>query len=144
MSRLAVLAFVVAAAACGGKSKPATSTVEHADHMQGKGDHGALPPTVAAFHDKLSPLWHAEPGAARVESTCGANGELDQLLEDVEQAGAPEGVDAAAWGERVTALRTSWSALGDDCVGNGSKDFDAKFGAAHDDFHALIELLPKT
>lgn len=146
MKRLAVVALFVVAA-CGGKSK--TSSVEHADpmmHTDGDGmmkdGHPAMPPAVDAFHQNLMPLWHADAGPARVTATCEKTGEMDQQLEEVENAGAPEGVDAAAWSDKVTGLRTAWAALADDCVSSDGANFDATFGAAHDAFHALIALLP--
>ncbi|MEZ4401150.1 MAG: hypothetical protein R3B06_14085 [Kofleriaceae bacterium] len=147
MKRLAVVALFVVAA-CGGKSK--TSSVEHADpmmHADGDGmmkeGHPTMPPAVNAFHDNLAPLWHAEAGPQRVTDACGKSGEMDQQLEEVEGAGAPEGVDAAAWTDKVTGLRTAWAAFSDDCVSTEGANFDATFGAAHDAFHALIALLPK-
>lgn len=143
MKRLAFVALV-AVAACGGKAK--TGSVEHVDTMDHaqhqEGDHPTMPAAVAAFHEQLSPLWHAPPGPERTERTCGDAGSMDQQLEEVEQAGAPEGVDAAAWGERVTALRGAWTQLSEDCMQVDGENFETKFAAAHEAFHALIELLP--
>ena len=142
MSRLLVLAFVVAALGCGGKSKPATSTVEHADHMEGKDHHAGQPAEVAAFHDRLAPLWHAEANQARTDGTCGAIGDFEQLLGNLERAAAPETVDAVAWGERLGALRESIGAMGEDCANNQAGAFEAKFETVHNSYHALIEHLP--
>ena len=52
------------------------------------------------------------------------------------------GVDAAAWNAHVTALQTAWTQLQEDCEQHDQENFDEKFTAAHDAFHALIELLP--
>lgn len=137
-------ALALALAACGGKARTGTvehvDTMAHAEHEAGEGDVD-LPPTVAAFHDHLAPLWHMAAGAARTEKTCGDSGSLDLMLEDIEQAGAPDGVDAATWMARLGELRARWSALAEDCV-SGPTDFEARFAAAHDAFHALIALLP--
>lgn len=143
MKRLAFAALVVVVA-CGGK--PKTGQVEHVDTMahaeHKEGDHPTMPDAVAAFHEKLSPLWHAAPGAERTSNTCGEAEVMGMQLEQVATAGAPAGVDAAAWGERVTALQAAWTQLGEDCAQHDAEDFEAKFTAAHDAFHRLIELLP--
>lgn len=147
MKRSLLFVSLLLAAACGGKSPPATTSstateTEHPGHGDGKPAH-AFPAEVGAFHDKLSPLWHAEAGTARVEATCGASGELDQLAEDVQNAAPPAGVDAAAWGAHVTSMRDAVSKLGDDCVATQGAAFDANFETVHNAFHALIDLLPK-
>lgn len=128
--------------ACGGKSAPATTSAAATGGEAGAMPAHQFPAEVAAFHDKLSPLWHSEVGPARVEATCTASGELDQLLEDVQNAAAPAGVDAAAWAERVTALRAAMSTLAEDCVATSGAALDGNFTALHDAFHALIALLP--
>lgn len=146
MKRSILLVSLLVAGACGGKSPPATtaSTTEpaHPGHGDGKPEH-AFPAEVGAFHDKLSPLWHAEAGAARTEATCGASGELDQLAEDVQNAAPPAAVDGATWSEHVAQLRGALSRLADDCAATQGASIDANFEAVHDAFHALIDLLPK-
>ncbi|MBK9034207.1 MAG: hypothetical protein IPL61_23585 [Myxococcales bacterium] len=143
MKRLAFVALV-AVAACGGKSK--TGSVEHVDTMDHaqphEGDHPAMPAAVAAFHEQLSPLWHAPAGPERTERTCGDAGSMDQLLEEVEQAGAPANVEATEWDGRVTALRVAWTLLADDCTATNGANFEEKFTTVHDTFHELIGLLP--
>ncbi|MBP8809867.1 MAG: hypothetical protein KBG48_08235 [Kofleriaceae bacterium] len=146
MSRLAVVSLFVLAAACGGK--PKTGSVEHAapmgpDHAgRHEGGHPTMPAEVHGFHERLSPLWHAEAGAQRTADTCAAVAGMDEQLVAAETAAAPEGVDAAAWQARLGELRTQWGLLGADCAENQAGDFTARFTAAHDAFHALIELLP--
>ncbi len=143
---LAISSILLAVAACGGKATPATSTTtsEHAggEHAAGGHEHD-FPAEVAAFHDKLSPLWHADPGAARTDSTCTATGELDQLAEGVQNAAAPANVDSAAWSQKVTELREALTRLGEGCLGTDHTSFDADFTAVHDAFHHLIALLPQ-
>ena len=140
MSRFVILAFVVAAFGCS-KSKPATSTVEHSDEMHAD-EHAGQPAAVVAFHDKLSPLWHAAPGQARTTDTCGAIGDFNARLDGLDQAEVPAGVDAVAWSERIGGLRTSVGEMGEDCANNQAGAFEAKFETVHNSFHALIELLP--
>lgn len=140
-----LLASAVAAlllAACGPKAQPALATKEHSDEMHHA--HPAMPPAVARFHDKLSPLWHAPKSAERIGDTCGAAADMDVLLADVEAAGPAAGTDPTAWGLAVTDLRASWSALREDCTNNDAAGFEDLFRAAHDRFHSLIELLPKS
>ena len=66
MKKIAASLFVaVIAAGCGGKAKPATSggDVAAADEHQGQHtaeEHPVMPAELQAFHDVLSPLWHAE------------------------------------------------------------------------------------
>lgn len=140
--RFSPFAFVLAAlvAGCGGKSAPATSTIEHSDSMHD--EHAGMPADVTRFHDELAPLYHAAPGPDRVEAACGAMGDFNELIGNLEQAPPPADVDAVAWGERVGELRGSIGAFGIDCVENDRKEFDARFETLHDSFHALIELLP--
>lgn len=141
MTRVALaLALAAAVAACGGKSAPKTSTVVHSDEMHAQ--HDGLPPEVAAFHDRLAPLYHAEPGKARTEETCAAVPDFNALVDNLGRAPAPPTVDATAWGEHVGTLRGSVGELAADC-GNGAAGFDAKFETLHDSFHALIEMLPE-
>lgn len=145
MKRLALLALLVAA--CGGKSKtPETAPADpaaaahDAEHKQG--EHPALPPGLVSFHEKLSALWHAEPGPQRATDTCGETELMAQQLDHVNEAGLPAGLDEAAWNEHLTALQAAWTQLQEDCEQHDQENFEAKFTAAHDAFHALIELLP--
>jgi hypothetical protein len=148
MTRIVLLSSIVlAAAACGGSSKPAATEPASGGGAMGagggEGEHEHhFPARVTAFHDRLAPLWHADPGDARTDGTCAATGELDQLGEDLQNAAAPDGVDATAWSEKIDGLRTAVSHLGDNCVAGQLATFDADFTAVHDAFHHLIELLP--
>jgi len=142
MTRFLALALVVTLAACGGKSAPATSTVAHSDEMHAEHRESGLPPEVNAFHDRFAPLYHATPGPERTKNTCDAQLDFDLLLASVDRAGPPADVDAVAWAERIEEVRTAAAELGQDCIENDARGFDAKLEALHDSFHALIELLP--
>lgn len=145
MLRFLAFTLLLSLAACGPKAQPALSTREHADEMHGEHhDHAAMPPAVARFHEKLSPLWHAPKSADRVGNACSATAELDLLLADVEAEGPPAGVDPTSWGTAVADLRGAWATFRDDCTNNDAAEFENAFGLAHDRFHALVELLPKS
>jgi hypothetical protein len=77
-----------------------------------EGGHPTMPAEVHGFHERLSPLWHAEAGAQRTADTCAAVASMDEQLVAAETAAAPEGVDAAAWQARLGELRTQWGLLG--------------------------------
>ncbi|MCE9578477.1 MAG: hypothetical protein K8W52_35450 [Deltaproteobacteria bacterium] len=143
MKRFALIAVVVAA--CGGKSKaPETAPADpaaHAEHHE-EGGEPALPPGLVSFHEKLSQLWHAAPGPQRATDTCGETELMAQQLDHVNEGGLPAGLDEAAWNEHLTALQAAWTQLQEDCEQHDQENFEAKFSAAHDAFHALIALLP--
>jgi hypothetical protein len=146
MKRLAMIALVVVAA-CGGKSvppaaAPAAPAAAAAHHEEG--GEPTLPPGLNAFHEKLGPLWHAAPGPQRQSDTCGETEMMAQQLDHVNDDGLPTGVAATAWNDHLTALQGAWAQLQEDCDQHDGANFDAKFSAAHDAFHALIELLPAT
>lgn len=147
MMRTVLFAIAVAAAvaACGGKSKPATSTVssQPAGNPGDEHEH-SFPAEMGAFHDKLAPLWHADEGQPRVAETCAATGELDALAAGVKNGAVPAGVDPAKYGERADALIASIVKLSAACGSPDRATFDADFGGVHSAFHALIELLPAT
>lgn len=155
---IAYLAASLALAACGGADKstpgaeePASAAQagapEHAEHGE-QAEHGGhahrFPPAVDAFHAVLAPLWHAEPGPARVADTCQGVGELESKAQAIQTAPMPESLTAdqePAWREAGQTLLTSIDALETACNADGRPDFDASFIAAHDAFHGLVDLL---
>jgi hypothetical protein len=144
-SILFAIAVVAAAAACGGKSKPAESSASSQPAGNpGEGHEHSFPAEMGAFHDKLAPLWHADSGQARIEETCTATGELDALAHGVKSGAVPAGADPAKYGERADALIASVVKLSAACGSADRATFDADFGGVHSAFHALIELLPAT
>lgn len=140
-----VLISATGAAACGGTSKPATSTstTEPAGNPSG-GHHHSFPAEMGAFHDKLAPLWHADSGQARMDQTCTATGELDELAHEVQDAAPPAGADAGKWSERSAVLTESIVKLSAACGDPTRATFEADFQSVHSAFHGLIELLPTT
>jgi hypothetical protein len=148
MMRTVLFSLAVAlVAACGGKSKPATTTTtatEPAGNPSEAEHEHAFPAEVGAFHDKLAPLWHDENKDARVDATCTATGELDALAANIINAPAPAGVDAAAWSGKATELQESITKLSAACGDPARATFETDFESVHNAFHHLIELMPAT
>jgi hypothetical protein len=145
MMRTVLFTLAVAfVAACGGKSKPATTTTSTEPAGNPTEHEHAFPAEVGAFHDKLAPLWHDENKQARIDATCTATGELDALAANIRQAPAPAGVDAAAWSAKATELQESITKLSAACGDPQRATFEADFESVHDAFHHLIELMPTT
>jgi hypothetical protein len=127
---LSLVATLAALAACGGApAAPATPTGaeagehRHHDH-DGKGkehDDSAQPAPVRAFHEALAPLWHADKGPERVVKTC---------------AQAPA-LKAKAEATSDADLVAATAALVAECDKAGRPDFEARFAAVHERFHAL-------
>ncbi len=103
--------------ACGGKH-------EHGDE-EGREHHeeSALPAPLREFHDVLGPLWHSEKGPDRVTKTCAAAGTLHDK--------------ATATGD--AELVTATTDLQTECAKDGRPDFEARFTAVHEKFHAAAK-----
>ena len=143
--RTILFTMILAVAACGGSSKTDTEEpggaepIAHEGEKHEEGGHPELTAEMHAFHDVLAPLWHSE-APDRQDKTCENAGEMLALGEKIQDAPNP-GADSAAWGEAVKTLMLSIVKLMDECKAGG--DFEANFGAVHDAFHGLMELLPK-
>lgn len=96
---------------------------------------------VKAYHDVLSPLWHAPKDDARVANTCDAAADLVTKAGAIEAEPVPAaaGDNGDAWKAAAGALTASSKQLAALCAAD-RKDFDATFTALHEAFHALIEL----
>lgn len=160
MNTMRMLGLVLASSlvvGCGGSDTPAPAAPApapvapeaeaHEGHETQEGHEGEeahehnFPAEVTAFHDVLSPNWHAEPGDERTEATCRAIGDMRARAVAITAAAAPAGVDATAWSEAASGLVSSVDALGVACNAKGRPDFDATFTALHDQFHVLVELV---
>lgn len=91
----------------------------HAEH----GDHEKLPAPLKEFHSVLSPLWHAEKGAARTDKTCAEAKNLEQKAEATGNA------------DLIKATK----ALAEECAKEGRAEFETRFHAVHESFHAAIK-----
>lgn len=147
--------FVVALslAACGGTQESGSCGRECPGHGAGGesecgghgGEHGmgaegeaALPPTLAAFHETVAPVWHSEPGAGRATLACNAAAQLRERAGAVQSGEPPAGADAAAWTPATGALVTSTDALVAACTAQGA-DVEVKLTAVHEAFHGLVQ-----
>lgn len=145
--RTILFTLILAVAACGGSSKTDTEEpgggaepIAHEEGAEGKKEgHPELTAEMHDFHDVLAPLWHSET-PDRQDKTCENAGRMLSLGEKIQDAPNP-GVDETAWAEAVKTLMVSIVKLMDECKSGG--DFEANFGAVHDAFHGLMELLPK-
>lgn len=145
MNTMRMLGLVLASSlvvGCGGSDTPAPAAPAPAPVAPETEAHEHnFPAEVTAFHDVLSPNWHAEPGDERTEATCRAIGDMHARAVAITEAAAPAGVDAAAWSEAAAGLVSSVDALGVACNAKGRPDFDATFTALHDQFHVLVKLV---
>lgn len=148
MTRTLTLAFLVAAAACGGKDKgsatPPTADHHHAGSGAHSGEHAGgmheeLTPELKAFHDILSPLWHAPQGAQRITDTCGSLEKLRMAADAVATATPPVSANADTWTAGTRALVTAVAGLEKECTAKDPGRFEAAFAKVHDAFHALME-----
>ena len=111
-----------------GNSREKAGHDGHGGHEHGekgeKGEHHKdLAPPVKAFHEVLAPLWHMEKGADRTAKTCA---QTSALREKATGTGDKE----------LIAATTSLAA---ECEKEGKPEFDARFSAVHERFHALAE-----
>jgi hypothetical protein len=141
MKRITILALFVAAA-CGGAEKQTTTPGGGGGAAAGGADpHAGLTPELHAFHDTLSPRWHADAGEQRMKDTCAALADFQAQAAAVKAAPAKEGVDPAAWTEAGTALEASVTGLAGACGGTDLAAFDQTFHAVHEAFHRAMELV---
>lgn len=137
-----VLVVGVAALGCGGAEKQPTLPGEAVPAVGGEPaeKHGAMSPEIHAFHEVLSPKWHAPADQARKDATCGAVADFKAKAAAVKGAPAPTGADATQWTNAGVKLEASVVALEPVCAGTDLAAFDAAFKTLHDDFHAAMEL----
>jgi hypothetical protein len=128
---LALLSALFYVQACGG-STPSPSPPEGGEHHargehhgggHGHHGHGELSPELRAFHEVLSPLWHADKGPDRVTKTCEKAATLHEKAEATKDA------------ELIAAT----SALQTECTKEGRPQVEQKLGVVHERFHALAK-----
>lgn len=119
----------------------------HGGAMHG-GEHGemmgmmaSLPPSVAAFHEVIRPVWHAEPGAARDANACAQSTTLRLRADAVVAEPVPEAAraDAPGWQAATGALQQSSVALVAACEATPRVGVTERLTALHTAFHALME-----
>lgn len=104
--------------------KPADAPAGKDAHGDAKDEHAGLSAPVKAFHDEMSPLWHADKSAERTAKTCDSASSLQAKATAV---GDKDLVDATA-------------ALAAECAKPGRPDFEAKFGDVHTKFHKAAKI----
>jgi hypothetical protein len=123
------------------------STGSHAaggEHHGEQGEHHpSLPPTVAAFHDVLRPLWHDTPGAARDAATCLQAGTLLDRANAIADARVPPSIREreAAWMTASAQLSANTCGLVSTCGATPRGAVAASLETVHTAFHALVEHL---
>jgi hypothetical protein len=143
MIRTLTFALVISVG-CGGKDKatPATTPTAHeqAGHADGEAEeHAGMSPEMTAFHDLLSPLWHAEKGPARMKNTCDAIAQLQAKSDAIAKVTTPEPTHADTWTAGTRALVAAVKDTETACKAADSAAFETAFGKVHDAFHALME-----
>jgi hypothetical protein len=146
MTRIFVVAALLFAAACGGKSAPAT----HTDHAAGsgsqgpmmghKGEHDDLSPELHKGREVFAPLWHAEKGAKRTADTCAAVPNIAAAADAVGKATPPASANADTWTAGTRRLVDAVAKLGDACKTNDAATFETAFNDVHEAIHAIMEM----
>lgn len=101
--------------------------------------HPELGGATKAFHDLLSPDWHAEPGTTRNTSACRNASRYLTLSGQIASQPAPANGDAAAWTKAATGLHDASAALGAYCSGGIDANVVAGLTTLHDRFHDLMK-----
>lgn len=144
MKRTATLLPVLLLAGACGSSEPATGATTPAAEPPAahqEKEHPELTPELAAFHERLSPLWHADKGEQRRKDTCAAVPDFKTRAAAVKAAAPPAGADAAAWTSAGAELETSVGGLESACAGSDPAGFETAFEAVHTRFHHAMELV---
>jgi hypothetical protein len=139
--------LALAAAGCGGSKGPATGSTTAGSTAAAHGGehhdehHANLPSSVRAFHELLSPLWHADPGDKRTQDTCSAMEDLRQRAADIVVAETPPAAtgDEAAYRDAASALVHAVVELGEACAADGRPAFADRFAEVHTAFHVVME-----
>jgi len=135
------------AAACGGKSAPATHT-EHTGDGSGsgpmmghEGEHDDMSPELKKFHDAFAPLWHAKT-ATRTADTCAAVPEVKADADAIGKATPPPSANADTWTEGTRSLVAAVAQLAGECKQAAPMEtgFENAFKAVHEAFHHLMEM----
>lgn len=126
--------LATALAACGGgKAAPQPPTQER-EHQ-----HPALPATVQAFHDALSPVWHATPGPTRIALACEKATVLQESAAALvaEPAPAEASTKVEVWKVATSELVTAVQALTNACGPGARAEVEAKLTDVHEAFHKV-------
>ena len=98
-----------------------------------------MPTELTKFHDILSPLWHAEKGAARTKDTCNAVPQLAFEADAIGKAVPPREANADTWTNATRALVAAVDDLKKVCESVQEAHFEKSFEAVHNAFHQVME-----
>jgi len=132
---ISLLLFAQLLGACGGGGKPAPQPPA----PEKQHEHPALPATVDAFHEVLSPIWHSEPGAPRIKLACEQVGVLGTRATALVTEPPPAEVSGKldVWKVATTELATQVGELATACAAAGQSDVEGKLTAVHEAFHKV-------
>lgn len=97
---------------------------------------------LRAYHDVMSPLWHAEPGRERIDRTCREVDTLRTLADAIARSSPPAGSegDATAWTEAASRLADRTGRLAEACGPPGREEVEPIFTSVHEAFHEMMEV----
>ena len=87
----------------------------------------------------LAPRWHADPGPARVKSTCDAVPDFRARADALAKTPPPPSSNADTWTTGTKQLAEAVEALAATCGANDAVAFDPAFARMHESFEALAE-----
>lgn len=121
-------------AACGGSKATPQSRAREREH-----EHPTLPPTLGAFHDVLSPIWHADPGPARIAAACDKATVLQQSAAALVSEPTPTEVSTKVevWKVATSELVSAVQALANSCGPVARADVEARLTDVHEAFHKV-------
>lgn len=142
--RAILILSAIPLAACGSASTTTTASEEHHEAHAGDEAHAEhehdLPAELAALHDVLAPVWHADAGATRASLACTQAAELATRSAAVNTMLTPEPVDGLPWSQATARLVAASDALTSECAASGP-EVETRLSSLHDEFHGLVELL---
>lgn len=158
MKRTLVLIAGLALSACGGSATPDSTpptpvqpAASHDGEQAARAEHGDeknedhehdFPAEMKSFHDVMSPVWHSDPGPARIKAACDANDTWVEKAYAVDNGPTPDGVDAEAWKKGTHDLGAAVEDFGRVCE-NDAAQSEQFLKGIHDAFHVLLDLLPR-
>ena len=115
------------------------NTYQNDEHADNKAEEHNFPPSVAAFHDVMAPLWHAPAGEQRAQEICVQSSQLVANVDIIQQSETPDKVKSNEWSRAVKNLSQTVSELEQQC--DDKQPPEPALGEVHEAFHQLIKLL---
>lgn len=143
MSNLDTVKAFVAALTLGLSAQAAADVAsENGSQGQHKRAHD-FPTRVAEFHQELAQLWHAQPGAERVERICDRVGVLRALARDIETGSTPKlsHGDKAGWEAAIRNMTHRVDELAESCTKGNRAQSEQALVPVHQAFHSVVAYL---